>query len=254
MRITLVCLLAAAGWAQPPAAPAQAPAPAVPQVSRLLADLDPVNRLINDFGNARRYAADNQSVKAPAPGEERVVFMGDSITDGWGRMAGSSFFPGKPYINRGISGQVTAQMLLRFHADVIALKPVAVVIFAGTNDIGGNIGPVTMESTEENLMAMAEMARGNGIQVVMASLTPVCDYIRPQTQSRPPEKIVALNRWIEGYVARNNLVYLDYYSATIDEKNMFRKELTYDGLHPNVAGYEVMGPLALKAIAAALGK
>jgi lysophospholipase L1-like esterase len=212
-----------------------------------------IARLINDFGDLRRYAAENAKVQPPAPGEERVVFMGDSITDMWGRRVGT-FFPGKPYINRGISGQVTAQMLLRFHQDVVLLKPKAVVILAGTNDIGSNIGPVPLESTEDNLMAMAELARANDIKVVMAALQPVCDYHRPQTQSRPPEKIVALNRWIKEYSAKNNLVYLDYYAATVDDKGMFRAEITDDGLHPNAAGYEIMAPLAAKAIAAALGK
>jgi len=240
MRISLLPLLASVMWAQPPAGPAPMP-PA----------LEPIARLINDYGNLRRYAADNAQVQPPAAGEERVVFMGDSITDFWGRRAGQ-FFPGKPYINRGISGQVTSQMLLRFHQDVVLLKPRAVVILAGTNDIGGNLGPTPLEVTEDNLAAMTEMARANGIKVVLAALQPVCDYHRPQTQTRPPEKIVALNRWIREYTDKNGLVYLDYYSATVDDKGMFRKELTDDGLHPNAAGYDVMMPLAAKAIAAAL--
>ncbi len=210
--------------------------------------------MINDYGNTARYAADNQKVQPPAPGEERVVFMGDSITDGWGRSQGSSFFTGKPYVNRGISGQVTPQMLLRFYPDVIALKPKAVVILAGTNDIGGNIGPMTLEATESYLMAMADMARANNIKIILASLLPVCDYHRPQTQTRPPEKILALNRWIKDYAAKNQYVYLDYFSAMVDEKGFFKAELTYDGLHPNGAGYQVMGPLAERAIAQALGK
>ena len=246
MRISLVLLFALTAWAQPPAQPPAQPAVLPPQVAQ-------VARLINDFGDLRRYAAENAKVQPPAPGEERVVFMGDSITDMWGRRVGA-FFPGKPYINRGISGQVTAQMLLRFHQDVVLLKPKAVVILAGTNDIGSNIGPVPLESTEDNLMAMTEMARANDIKVVIAALQPVCDYHRPQTQTRPPEKIVALNRWIKEYTAKNNLECVDYYSATVDDKGMFRKELTDDGLHPNAAGYEIMTPLAAKAIAAALGK
>ena len=210
--------------------------------------------MINDYGNTARYAADNLKAQPPAPGEERVVFMGDSITDGWGRSQGSSFFPGKPYINRGISGQVTPQMLLRFYPDVIEMKPKAVVILAGTNDIGSNIGPMTLEASESYLMAMADLARANNIKVVLASLLPVCDYHRPQTQTRPPEKILALNRWMKDYAARNSLVYLDYFSATVDEKGFFKADLTYDGLHPNGAGYQVMAPLAEKAIAQALGK
>ncbi|HXB69664.1 MAG TPA: SGNH/GDSL hydrolase family protein [Candidatus Acidoferrales bacterium] len=242
MRISPLLLLATSLWAQPPAGPSTVPPP-----------LEPLARLINDYGNLRRYAADNAKVQLPVAGEERVVFMGDSITDFWGRQAGQ-FFPGKPYINRGISGQVTSQMLLRFHLDVVALKPRAVVILAGTNDIGGNLGPTALDVIEDNLAAMTEMARANNIKVVLSALQPVCDYHRPQTQTRPLAKIVALNRWIKEYTNKNGLVYLDYYSATVDDKGMFRTELTDDGLHPNGAGYDVMMPLAAKAIAAALSK
>jgi lysophospholipase L1-like esterase len=208
---------------------------------------------VNDYGNLARYAEENRKVQPPAAGEDRVVFMGDSITDFWGRRGGT-FFPEKPYINRGISGQVTAQMLLRFHRDVVQLKPRAVVILAGTNDIGGNLGPTTNEQIADNLMAMVEMARGNNIKVVLSTLTPVCDYHQPQTQTRPPARIVALNQWIREYAAKNGVTLLDYYPAMIDEQQMLRKELTGDGLHPNGAGYDVMMPLAAKAIASALGK
>jgi lysophospholipase L1-like esterase len=145
-------------------------------------------------------------------------------------------------------------MLLRFRADVIALKPVAVVILAGTNDLAGNLGPVSMKSIEDNLMSMADLARANNIKVVLSALLPVCDYIRPQTARRPPEKILALNRWMSDFAARNNFGYLDYFAATVDDQGMLRRELTYDGLHPNPAGYEIMGPLAAKAVAAALAK
>ena len=243
MRIAFALLVTMAASAQ------QQPPPTVPSA------LQGVFQLVNDYGNLRRYAADNQKVQPPAAGEERVVFMGDSITDGWGRgNNGSSFFPGKPYINRGISGQVTAQMLLRFYPDVIAHKPKAVVILAGTNDIGSNIGPVSNETIENNLMAMADLARANNIKVVLASLLPVCDYHRPQTQQRPPDRINAINAWMKDYAARNRAVYLDYFSATVDDKGFFKAEITNDGLHPNAAGYQVMGPLAEKAIAQALGK
>lgn len=244
MRTALALVLSAAAWAQPPApAPMVAPPP-----------LRAAAALITDYGNLARYAADNQQVPAPAAGEERVVFMGDSITDGWGRNVKVPFFPGKPYINRGISGQTTAQMLLRFYPDVVALKPKAVVFLAGTNDIGGNLGPVTLESIEDNLAAMSDIARANGIKVVLASLTPVCDYHRPQTVQRPPEKIKALNQWIKDYCARNHFVYLDYFSATVDDKGFFKTEITNDGLHPNEAGYAVMAPLAQTAIDQALKK
>jgi lysophospholipase L1-like esterase len=166
------------------------------------------------------------------------------------------FFPGKPYINRGIGGQTTAQMLLRFYPDVIALQPKAVIIFGGTNDIAGNLGTVSMESIQENLAAMADIARANGIKVIMASDMPVCDLPGkpPMTLGRPPESILALNRWIKNYAASHNAVYLDYFSVTVDDRGMLRAEMTEDGLHPTVKGYEVMNPLAEKAIAEALGK
>ena len=242
MRFALALLLASTASAQPPAAPT----PTVPA-------LEPIARLINDYGNLRRYSAENAKVQPPAPDEERVVFMGDSNTDFWGRRGGT-FFPGKPYINRGISGQVTSQMLLRFHPDVVLLKPKAVVILAGTNDIGGNLGPTTNEQIADNLMAMAEMARANSIKVVLSTLTPVCDYHRPQTQTRPPARIVALNEWIRSYAAKSGSTLLDYYPAMLDDKQMLRTEITGDGLHPNQAGYDIMLPLAAKAIAGALGK
>jgi lysophospholipase L1-like esterase len=232
------------------------PAPVAPEVAELVSlrtQLDRAQRTLKDWPNLTRYHTDDANLPPPAAGESRVVFMGDSITDGWGRLRGQ-FFPGKPYVNRGISGQTTPQMLLRFRPDVIALQPKAVVILAGTNDLAGNTGPMTLESIEDNLASMAELAKAHNIRVVISSVMPVCDYIKPQTVSRQPERIVALNAWIKDYTAKNGLVYLDYYSAMLDDKQMFRKELTYDGLHPNEAGYEVMGPLAEKAIAAVLGK
>lgn len=206
-----------------------------------------------DWANLSRYRDENAKLAPPAPGEERIVFMGDSITDAWGRQIGK-FFPGKPYVNRGISGQTTPQMLIRFRPDVIALKPRAVVILAGTNDIAGNTGPETLEDIEGNLTSMVQLSQVNGIHVVLASVMPVCDYINPQTNRRPPEKILALNAWIRNYCATHGVIYLDYYSAMVDKNGMLRKELTYDGLHPNEAGYEVMAPLAQKAIASALAK
>jgi lysophospholipase L1-like esterase len=220
-------------------------------VAKLQTDLQRAQDKLNDWPNLARYRDANAQVPPPAANEQRVVFMGDSITDGWGRQHGQ-FFPGKPYINRGISGQTTPQMLIRFRPDVIDLKPQVVVILAGTNDIAGNTGPTTLEAIEENLTSMVELAKSHGIRVVMASLLPVCDYIKPQTNRRPPEKIIALNAWMKDYAQKNSLNYLDYYSAMLDDKKMFKQDLTYDGLHPNAAGYEVMGPLAEKAIAAAL--
>jgi lysophospholipase L1-like esterase len=247
MRFPLVLLVPFAALAQPQS---QAPIVVPPQLRQAAS-------LINDFGNTRRYAAENATVKPPASGEQRVVFMGDSITDNLhNAQRFGPFFPGKPYLNRGIGGQVTGQMLLRFYQDVIALQPKAVIIFGGTNDIGGNIGPLPMEAIENNIAAMADMARASGIKVILASVTPVCDMPGkpPMTPGRPPESILTLNRWIKDYAAKHNLVFLDYFSATVDDKGFFRAELTEDGLHPTAKGYEIMNPLAEKAIAQALGK
>jgi lysophospholipase L1-like esterase len=200
----------------------------------------------------------NTKVSAPAKDEERVVFFGDSITDSW-KLA--DYFAGKPYVNRGIGGQTTPQMLIRFRPDVIALKPKVVVLLAGTNDIAGNTGPMTLQAIEDNLTSMAELARANGIRVVLASLLPVSDYEKNrdgkpiiQTARRPPDQIKTLNEWIKRYVAENGLTYLDYYSATVDEKGFLKDELSEDGLHPNSKGYEVMAPLAAQAVASALKK
>jgi len=236
--------------AQAPAQ-SQAASPDASERAQLQSELQQAQDKLKDWPNLARYRAANSQVPPAASGEKTVVFMGDSITDGWGRKY-SKFFPGKPYINRGISGQTTPQMLIRFRPDVIALRPAVVVILAGTNDIAGNTGPMTLEATEDNLTSMTELARVNGIRVVLASLLPVCDYIKPQTPRRSPEKIIALNAWMKEYAARNGLIYLDYYSAMLDDNKMLKQEFTYDGLHPNDAGYEVMAPLAAKAIAAAL--
>jgi lysophospholipase L1-like esterase len=211
-------------------------------------ELTRLRKVLQDWPDLTRYAADN----AKLTGETKVVFMGDSITDAWIKRSPKYFADNPTYVDRGISGQTTPQMLIRFRPDVIALKPKVVVILAGTNDIAGNTGPITLEMIEDNLKSMAELAKANGIKVVMSSVMPVCDYIRPQTERRPPAKIVALNEWIKNYVDQNNLVYLDYYSAMLDDQKMFKKEITYDGLHPNEAGYAIMEPLADQAIAAAL--
>jgi lysophospholipase L1-like esterase len=224
---------------------------APPATQSVEAQLSAAQTVLLDWPNLSRYRDQNAKLPPPGPSEDRVVFMGDSITDAWGRERGI-FFPGKPYVNRGISGQTTPQMLVRFRPDVIALKPRVVVILAGTNDIAGNTGPETLEDIEGNLATMVQLAQANGMHVVLASVMPVCDYIQPQTVRRPPEKISALNAWIKTYAAANNAVYLDYYSAMVDQNGRLKKELTFDGLHPNDAGYDVMGPLAFKAIAIAL--
>lgn len=205
-----------------------------------------------DWANLERYKNENAALPSPAKGEKRVVFMGNSITEGWGNL-NPDFFKGKPYVNRGISGQTTPQMLIRFRPDVINLKPAVVVILAGTNDIAGNTGPSTLENIAGNIFSMAELAKANGIKVVISSVIPAFDYPwKPGLE--PAEKIVALNKILKTYALKNGIVYLDYFSAMADSRHGLQAELTYDGVHPNEAGYKVMGPLAEKAIASALGK
>jgi lysophospholipase L1-like esterase len=263
-RIALAALaLCSLPLARPQAVPPQTPrtgpelvqqnaAPTPADCRQLQTQIADDEKILQDWPNLARYRDDNAKLNPPMPGNARVVFMGDSITDGWGRSQSSKFFPGKPYMNRGISGQTTPQMLIRFRPDVIALQPKAVVILAGTNDLAGNTGPETLDAIEGNLESMAQLAKANGIRVVLASVMPVCDYIKPQTQRRPPQKIITLNTWIKDYCARNGCVYLDYYSAMVDPSGMFKRELTYDGLHPNNAGYQVMAPLAQQAVDQAL--
>jgi lysophospholipase L1-like esterase len=214
---------------------------------------------LTDWPALARYREDNVKFTAPAGREKRVVFIGDSITDSWDDPRYGGFFRGKPYVNRGISGQTTPQMLIRFRPDVIALKPEVVVILAGTNDIAGNTGPMTLEAIQDNITSMAELARLNRIHVVLASVLPVSDYEktadgqrRTQTVRRPPEKIKALNDWMRNYATQNKLIYLDYYAAMIDDKGFLKDELSNDGLHPNEKGYVVMAPLAEQAIEQAL--
>jgi len=208
--------------------------------------------LLIDWAGLVRYGSEDAELRPPKPDEERVVFLGDEITENWGR-GEAAFFPGKPYLNRGIAGQTTPQMLVRFRQDVIALKPKVVVILAGTNDLASVTGPATEGVMAENFTSMTELAKFNGIRVVLASVTPVCDCVQKQTTLRPQGKIIGLNGWIKDYAARSGSVYLDYYSALAEGRN-FKKDLTSDGLLPNDAGYRVMAPLAEKAIAQALGK
>lgn len=214
---------------------------------------------LKDWPELARYREANTKTAPPVKNEKRVVFLGDSITDAWVRPQFGGFFPGKPYIDRGISGQTTPQMLIRFRPDVVERKPKVVVILAGTNDIAGNTGPMSLEEIEANLASMSELARAHKIKIVLASVLPVYDGGHNgqgkeivMTDRRPPEKILALNAWIKQYCAENKLVYLDYFSAMVDDKGFLKRELSEDGLHPNKAGYEVMAPLAESAIASAL--
>ena len=231
---------------------AQTQTPVSDSPDMLKQQVERMQRRLKDWPQLDRYKDANARVPAPTKGEDRIVFLGDSITDGW-KLA--EYFNGKPYINRGISGQTTPQMLIRFRPDVIALKPRAVVILAGTNDIAGNTGSMTLEMIENNLASMAELARVNGIKTVFASILPVHDHGKTKmSERRPPEQIVKLNQWLKSYCAANGHIYLDYYNKMIDDKGMLKAELANDGLHPNAEGYKVMAPLAETAIQQALKK
>jgi len=217
---------------------------------------------LQDWNQLGRYHAADENLKKQ-PAEPRVVFMGDSITDMWKL---DQSFPSRPYVNRGISGQTTAQMLVRIYPDVIDLKPAAVVILAGTNDIARNTGPETATMVEENLMAMTELAQKHGIKVILCSLTPISDYAEAppnadnppppgapgpklvQSARRPPAQILELNAWIKKYAAGVGAVYADYFSAVVDGNGMLKDGLSGDGLHPNKQGYALMAPVAQAAI------
>jgi len=205
-----------------------------------------------DFGNLARYRNENAKLRPPNPGEKRVVFLGDSITAAW-RL--HRYFPGSPYVNRGIRGQTTSQMLERFQQDVIDLRPKLVIVLAGTNDIAGNTGPTRNEDIEANYVSMAERARANDVRIVFSSVLPVNSYTdksKNRNARHSPERIVALNQWLRDYCNKNSLTYLNYFEVMVDEKGSLKKELSDDGLHPNPAGYEIMAPLAEAAITAAL--
>ena len=250
MRITLAALLLAFTLQQP----APPPAPSCPEMAAAVTAVMRNDMRLRDWANLARYRDANKSMTLAE--SQRVVFMGDSITDSWPQRV-PAFFEGKPYVGRGISGQTTPQMLVRFRRDVIDLKPRVVVILAGTNDIAGNTGPMSDEDIQGNLASMAELAKGNGIRVVLASITPVSAYHTsptgiPQTSARPMARIRAMNAWIKDYTAANGHVYLDYFSAMVDDTGLLRTELSADDLHPNVQGYAIMAPLAEQAIARAV--
>lgn len=203
-----------------------------------------------DWPNLNRYQNENTILKPVEAGQKRIVFMGDSITEFWSTVD-SEYFSGKPYVNRGISGQTTPQMLLRFRADVIALNPSAVVILAGINDIAGNTGPMTIEMIRDNIFSMIELAKANHIKVILCSVLPAYDFPWKPNQE-PIAKIKALNEILQKYAAANKIVYVDYYSAMVDDRKGLKADYSNDGVHPNKTGYQVMVPLADKAIALAL--
>jgi lysophospholipase L1-like esterase len=239
----------AAPQAAAPATPAAAPATTLPDGHPNNAYwIDHDQQLLVDFGGLARFKEANAMLPAPKPDENRVVFMGDSITQGW-KLDVS--FPGKPYINRGIGGQTTPQMVVRFRQDVIDLKPAVVVILAGTNDIAGNTGPMTLQQTEGNIASMAELARANGIRVVLCSITPAFDYSWSPGLT-PAPKIDEINAWMKTYAADRGDVYVDFHSDMKDDRDGLPPSLSRDGVHPLPAGYAIMAPLAEDGIEKAL--
>jgi len=246
-RITFVLFVAVSALAQQPAPPS------IPSTGFAGLDQYRASRIAvftDDYGQLARYRAVNAALKPPAPGENRVVFFGDSITDIWHL---DEYFPGKPYVNRGIGGQTTPQMLVRFRQDVIDLQPKVVVILAGTNDIAGNTGPMRLEDIEADYASVAELAHASGIKVIYCSVLPVHNYTERSKDffaQRSPEKILALNRWLKEYctTASKGCLYLDYFSAMIDDKGLMKKDLADDGLHPNAAGFKIMAPMTELAI------
>jgi len=203
-----------------------------------------------DWANLAKYAAENKAVGEPTPGERRVVFMGNSITEGW-KNHDSAFFIDHHYFDRGISGQTTPQMLVRFREDVIDLKPNVVIILAGINDIAGNTGPTPLEIIFKNIVSMVELARASKIKVVLSSVLPAYDFPwRPGLQ--PAEKVVSLNAMIKDYADKNKIVYADYFSAMVDERKGMKKGLSSDEVHPTLEGYKIMEPIAVAAITKAM--
>jgi len=205
-----------------------------------------------DWANLNYYRNANTKLENPSENEDRVVFMGNSITEFW-KNVHPEFFVGKPYVNRGIGGQTTSQMLLRFRADVVNLHPKVVVFLGGTNDIAGNTGNVSLDMIEDNIFSMIELAKTNGIAVVLCSVLPVYDY--PWSPGREPaEKIIELNKALRFYAETHDITFVDFHSPMKNERNGLRIELGEDGVHPNVTGYLIMEPLVETAIATELQK
>ncbi len=239
MKITLIFLL---GMFLPGTAASQQSADPCESVKR---ERQAMESHLRDWPNLAKYREANAKLGLPVAGESRVVFLGDSITEFWDL---SIFLKDKPYVNRGISGQTTPQILLRFRQDVIGLKPDIVVILAGTNDIAENTGPISLEAMEDNLKSMVDLAKRNGIRPILASVLPAAAFPwRPEI--RPIEKILALNHWIKEYAATESIGYVDYYSAMVNDQHGLKPELSGDGVHPNAAGYAMMAPLVAEAIA-----
>src|SRR5579859_6933348 len=250
MKILWFLLLAISATAQ--TAPQQLPSTGFAGLDNYRASRIAV--FTDDYGQLARYRDPDAALKPPAVGENRVVFFGDSITDIWKL---DESFPGKPYVNRGIGGQTTSQMLVRFRQDVINLEPKVVVILAGTNDIAGNTGPMRIEDIEADFASLADLARANNIKVIYSSVLPIHNYTEKSKDffaQRSSEKILQMNKWLQAYCAdaSHGCTYLDYFSAMVDDKGLMKKDLADDGLHPNAAGYKVMAPMAESAIEKAL--
>jgi lysophospholipase L1-like esterase len=250
--VALILLITPIAKAQTPAPAAIDPILTKPAAELTAAETKSLQSKLADWPNLARYSAENAALPPTAPG--RVVFFGDSITDAWGRRAPlSPFFPGKPYVNRGISGQTTPQMLIRFQQDVVALHPVAVLILAGTNDIAGNTGLSTLSMVEDNFRSMTAIAQANHIKVILASVLPVDDY--PWRRGlNPSAKVVELNAWLKSFAAAQHAIYLDYYTALATPAGAMKPGTAADGVHPTPAGYAIMAPLAQAAIDQALAK
>jgi len=240
--------------AQPPAS-----MPECPDLAKALQDVVRNDARMRDWPQLARYREANAELARSGDAVE-AVFLGDSITDAWDNEGYGGFFPGKPYVNRGIGGQTTPQMLVRLRPDVLAFKPKVVVLLAGTNDIAGNTGPTTDADIEQNIAAIAELSAAHGARVVLSSILPVSNYhvraetMPPQTMRRPMPRILAVNAWMKQYATEHGHVYLDYVPAVADAQGLLRTELSEDDLHPNARGYALMAPLAEQAIAKALGR
>ena len=246
--VLVVCLMV------PAFALAQAAPPSLdcPDMARAVKDLLYQDGRMRDWPQLARYRAADAALVASGA-QVDVVFFGDSITDGWDAEQFPTWFPGRHYINRGIGGQTTAQMLIRLRPDVLSLKPKVIVLLAGTNDIAGNTGPTTNDDIAQNVAAISELAAASGVKMVLASVLPISCYHtkpddKPQTIRRPMTRITALNDWIKSYAAEHGHVYLDYFSAMTDPSGLLRSELSADDLHPNQDGYKIMAPLAEAAI------
>jgi len=260
VAVGMVMGVVAKAQSLPATSPTQVPAQVSPQAAAnpplAAAPLSPEDERKMELDNAKmkaqlldwaqlgKYRAANAALTAPV----KVVFFGDSITEAW-EYNGGSFFPGKPYLNRGISGETTPQMLVRFRQDVVELHPETVVILAGTNDIAGNTGPSTPEMIEDNFKGMVEIAKANGIRVILASVTPVAMYPWRPEIADVPAKIAVVNAWLKDYCVQEKLTYLDYWTAMAGPDGGMKPGISKDGVHPNAAGYAIMQPLAEAAIA-----